>query len=130
MKFVSITEAAKLSGKSTKTIRQWIKTGHIKGAIMEQSKHGARYMIPVEALDTNHERTVETLPAPYNPASTVKALEIRLEATLLSLEARLLESIDARLEARLEARDKLLLEAIRTRQEEKRPWWRRLISKD
>ena len=133
MKFVSIAEAAKLTGKSTKTIRQWIKVGQIQGAVMEQSKHGARYMIPVEALDvegTDVERTMNTLPEPLTQTSTVEAyietLENRIENTLLSMETRLLEQIDAR----LEARDRVLLEAIRARQEETRPWWRRLISKD
>ena len=47
MNFISLTEAAKQTGKSITTIRRWIETGKIPG-VTRTAKGG--YQIPVQAL--------------------------------------------------------------------------------
>ncbi|MFA4834879.1 MAG: helix-turn-helix domain-containing protein [Dehalococcoidia bacterium] len=128
---LTIAQVAKLTGKSTKTIRNYIKTGRLK-AIMEPSPFGHRYVIAADTLEGLQCQTptlplepLETQLTPVLPLeTTLEALEKRMEDRLVTLENRIVERVEGRLAERDRRLDEFIGEWL---EEKKKPsWWARL----
>ena len=134
MQRLSIKEAQKWLEEhnhklSDKTIRKYIKNGILQAIMDVGAKHGDRYLITLESLETLinpgnlHGSTVEeTIEAPSSNVSTalVPMLDVySVQVMVGTMEKRLEARLEQRLEARLEERDQRLVEVMRRLMEEK-----------
>ena len=126
MKYLTIIDAAKYLGRSTKTVRNYIKSGKLN-AVMEDSPFGHRYVIPLEELQKMKDGDCPSDVKPVESILEVIQPNLPLEPVenmVIGVEKRLLEAMESRMEAleeRLEERDRLLMEALERMEAKKKP---------
>ena len=133
MKYLTLGQAAKLTGKSKPTISKSIKDGRISA----KQRPDKSYQIEVSELlrvypalpDTDADNTVQAKPSSASNTSLLELEKKHLEEKVADLESRLSEMKDERNTAQEEARaDRARLVAMI---EDQRPktFWQRLSGK-
>jgi excisionase family DNA binding protein len=127
--YLNIHQAAAQLGKSTKTVRKYIKDGKL-AHVKENTVYGSQYLIPLEAVESllniagPAETGMEVLPEGKSVSSIVEPLQA-IESLLLGMEASRQEYDKSRDDKLLQA-----IERLEARVEEmSRPWYRRLWKK-
>lgn len=128
--YLNIHQAAAQLGKSTKTVRKYIKDGKLQ-AVKENTPYGSQYLIPLEAITSMlnpanpTEKGMEALPEVTNLPSIPTPLEA-IENMLLGVEGRMIKTMQ---EYQQNREDRLLeaIERLEVRVEElSLPWWKRV----
>ncbi len=131
METLSVKEAAARLGVSTRTIRRRIKAGELEASLVD-GPYGQEYRIPLAAIQTaqtvtdviafNRQTDVNTLALAVAQAisETQQATQAELEALRQQIRV-LTETVNKQTQS---------LEASRQLLEARKPWYRRLFTKD
>jgi excisionase family DNA binding protein len=115
---LTLKEAASLTGKTTKTIKNYIKSGKIRNFFMVEGKYGQEYRINLKDVEPLMKRGGRTSPgkkAPFSPGKEFYAID----DTRVSGETFTAETIYDRPEYRfiLRRNDEILVELGRCRED-------------
>lgn len=123
---LNIKETAKLLGVCADTVRKRVRSGEIQ-ATKEIGPYGEMYVIDPDQFDIATEiRDVVPVTKQVAIPELVKAIRTEIMAEVKD-ELQVIKDTQVRMETLMKERDAKLLEAIRERQQQQKPWYKRIF---